>query len=83
MGAGQAQAVADALIAAGAPRSLPVLVVENASLPDSRRVACLLEDLPRISQYGLTGPAVIMLGRVFADAVSSTEHLPVSASKSA
>ena len=83
MGAGQAQAVADALIAAGAPRSLPVLVVENASLPDTRRVACLLEDLPRISQYGLTGPAVIMLGRVFVDAASTTEHLPISACKSA
>jgi uroporphyrin-III C-methyltransferase len=83
MGAGQAQAVADALIAAGAPRSLPVLVVENASLPESRRIACLLEDLPRISQYGITGPAVIMLGRVFADAVATTELLPISACKSA
>jgi uroporphyrin-III C-methyltransferase len=83
MGASQAEAVADALIAAGAPRDLPVLVVENASLPDSRRVACLLEDLPRISQHGLTGPAVIMLGRVFADVLATTEHLPVSACKSA
>ena len=83
MGASQAQAVADALIAAGAPRGLPVLVVENASLPDTHRVACLLEDLPRISQYGFTGPAVIMLGRVFAEALGATETLSNPASKSA
>jgi uroporphyrin-III C-methyltransferase len=83
MGAGLAQDVAAALIAAGAPRKLPVLVVENASLPDTRRIACTLEDLPQISQRGLTGPAVIMLGRVFAEALPATETLPVSACKSA
>jgi uroporphyrin-III C-methyltransferase len=83
MGAGLAQDVAAALIAAGAPRSLPVLVVENASLPDTRRIACTLENLPQVSQYGLTGPAVIMLGRVFAEALPATETLPVSACKSA
>ncbi|MGH8641424.1 MAG: SAM-dependent methyltransferase, partial [Burkholderiales bacterium] len=83
MGAGQAEAVAAALIAAGAPRDLPVLVVENASLPDTRRVACTLEDLPRISQHGLTGPTVIMLGRVFAEAPATAEAIPVPACKSA
>ena len=83
MGAGQADLVAAALIAAGAPRSLPVLVVENASLPDARRVACTLEDLPQISQHGLTGPTVIMLGRVFAEALAATETVPVSACRSA
>jgi uroporphyrin-III C-methyltransferase len=83
MGAGQAEAVAAALIAAGAPRGLPVLVVENASLPNARRIACTLEDLPRISQHGLTGPTVIMLGRVFAEALATTEAIPVSICKSA
>lgn len=83
MGAGQADMVAAALIAAGAPRSLPVLVVENASLPDTRRVACTLEELPRLPQYGLSGPTVIMLGRVFAEALAVTETFPVSACSSA
>ncbi|MBI2295400.1 MAG: uroporphyrinogen-III C-methyltransferase, partial [Betaproteobacteria bacterium] len=56
MGAGQAEAVAAALIAAGAPGDLPVLVVENATLPKARRFALTLKQLPRISQHGLTGP---------------------------
>lgn len=83
MGAGQAEAVAAALIAAGAKRVLPVLVVENASLPDARHVACTLEELPRISQLGLTGPTVIMLGHVFAEALATTAAIPVPACKSA
>ena len=66
MGAGQAEAVAAALIAAGAPRDLPVLVVESATLPQARRMPLTLEDLPQIARYGLTGPTLIMLGRVFA-----------------
>jgi len=71
MGAGQAGEITAALLAAGAPRDLPVLVVENASLPDSRRIALMLEELPRISQHGLTGPTVIMLGRVHAAALAA------------
>ncbi|MBI3916661.1 MAG: uroporphyrinogen-III C-methyltransferase [Betaproteobacteria bacterium] len=80
MGAGEAEAVATALIAAGAPRDLPVLVVENASLPDARRIALTLEYLPQLARYGLTGPTLIMLGRVFASALAAsreTGYLPV------
>jgi uroporphyrin-III C-methyltransferase len=83
MGAGQAAAVAAALIAAGAPRTLPVLVVENASLPDSRRIALTLAELPQISQLGVTGPAVIMLGRVFAAALAATEFASAPPCKTA
>jgi uroporphyrin-III C-methyltransferase len=83
MGAAQAEHVAAALIAAGAPRSLPVLVVENASLPDSRSFALTLDELPRITQHGLTGPAVIMLGRVFAAARAATEPASAPACKTA
>ena len=68
MGAGEAEAIAAALLAAGAPRDLPLLVVENASLPDTRRIALTLADLPQIAGYGLAGPVVIMLGEVFAGA---------------
>jgi uroporphyrin-III C-methyltransferase len=74
MGAGQAHAVADALIAAGAPRELPVLVVENASLPDSRRIALTLEELPEIARYGVTGPTLIMVGRAFGAALAAAEQ---------
>ena len=71
MGAGEAAAVATALIAAGAPRELPVLVVENASLPDSRRIALTLEELPEIARYGVTGPTLIMAGHTFAGALEA------------
>jgi siroheme synthase len=70
MGAGEAEAIAAALLEAGAPRDLPVLVVENATLPETRRIAFTLAALPRIADYGLTGPAVIMLGAVFAPALA-------------
>ena len=68
MGAGEAEAIATALLAAGARHDLPVLVVENATLPDTRRIALTLAELPRIAEHGLPGPVVIMLGAVFAAA---------------
>ncbi|HUF82227.1 MAG TPA: uroporphyrinogen-III C-methyltransferase [Burkholderiales bacterium] len=74
MGAGQAGKIAAALMASGLPRDLPVLVSENATLPEARRVALTLEELPEIARYGLTGPTLIMLGRAFAAAVAESER---------
>jgi len=72
MGAGHAEAVAAALMAAGAPRDLPVLVVENATLPATRRIALTLEELPRIAQHGFIGPTMIMIGRVYSQALAAS-----------
>ena len=72
MGAGEAEAITAALLGAGASPSLPVLVIENASLPQARRVALTLVELPGISAYGFEGPTVIMLGAVFASALAAT-----------
>ena len=72
MGAGQAREITAALLAAGAPRGSPVLVVENATLPEARRIALTLAELPRIAKSGITGPVVIMLGAVFAAASATT-----------
>jgi uroporphyrin-III C-methyltransferase len=84
MGAGQAKAIAAALLAAGAPRDLPVLVIENASLPTVRQVALTLADLPLISQQDFTGPALIMVGRVCAEALAESMELsPRAISRSA
>ena len=84
MGAGQAEAIAAALLAAGAARDLPVLVIENASLPTLRQVALTLADLPLIAQQDFAGPALIMVGRVYAEALAeSVEFLPRTVSKSA
>src|SRR5262245_50117101 len=58
MGAGEAEAITRALLAAGAPRDLPLLVVENATLPDARRVALTLGELPGIAAYDLNGPVL-------------------------
>ncbi len=40
--------------------------MENASLPQERRFALTLSELPRIAEVEISGPAVIMLGEVFA-----------------
>lgn len=74
MGAGQAQSISAALIAAGMPRELPVLVAENATLPQARRIALTLEELPEIARYGIIGPTVIMVGRAFAGVLAAAEQ---------
>ncbi len=74
MGAGQAEQVAAGLIAAGAPRGTPVLVAENATWPQARRIALTLEELPRIADYGISGPTLIMVGRAFAAALAASEE---------
>ncbi len=83
MGAGQAEAIASALLAAGAPRDLPVLVVENASLPAGRQFALTLAELPLIARQDFTGPALIMLGRVYAEARAESAELESRAWRSA
>lgn len=67
MGAGEAAAIATALIAAGKPVSTPVALVENASLSDSKIVSGVLDDLPRLAGACLGGPALILLGEVYRD----------------
>jgi uroporphyrin-III C-methyltransferase len=62
MGAGQARAIADALVAAGKSPTLPVAVVENASLPSARVLYATLGSLPEIVNVGMTGPAIIFVG---------------------
>lgn len=66
MGAGQAVEIAAALLATGVSPAMPVVVVENASLPQERRFALTLSELPHIAEVEIGGPAVIMLGEVYA-----------------
>ncbi len=65
MGVGEAAAVAASLQAAGKGAGTPVVVVENASLPNARSFYTTLADLPRISEAQLEGPALILLGPQF------------------
>lgn len=66
MGVGQAAEIAAALLAAGVSAATPAVIVENASLPRERRFALTLSELPHIAEAGISGPAVIMLGEVYA-----------------
>ncbi len=67
MGAGEADAIAQALIAAGKPSATPVALVENASLPTVRAFAGTLAQLPTLAARCGGGPVAILLGEVARD----------------
>jgi len=71
MGIGEATAITAALLALGKPGSLPVVAVENASLPRSRRWCTTLAALPKLAEEAFSGPVVLLLGEVFAEAAGS------------
>jgi len=78
MGAGQAAEIAAALLARGVAAQTPLVIVENASLPNARRFFMQLSELPHAAQLGLSGPALIMLGKVFAQcAARADEDIPL------
>ncbi|MBI4207876.1 MAG: uroporphyrinogen-III C-methyltransferase [Betaproteobacteria bacterium] len=74
MGAGQAAEIAAALIAQGVARDTPTAIVENATLPQARRFVMPLSELAGAGELGISGPAVIMLGAVFAASLAATEE---------
>jgi siroheme synthase len=74
MGAGEAQMITSALLREGLPETTPVVIVENASLPDFRRFSLVLRDLPRVADLGLSGPSTIMLGAVYADVAAAASE---------
>lgn len=65
MAAGQAQAIAQVLIAEGKPASTPVAIVESASLPEERRIFTTLGVLRGGHLPSMSGPAVLCVGEVF------------------
>ena len=65
MGLTTAPMLAERLVAAGRTPSTPVLVVENASRSDERRVLTRLAELPKAAA-GLDGPALLVIGEVAA-----------------
>jgi len=66
MGIGEAPAIAASLLAHGKPRSLPVALVENASLPDERIVHTTLAQLPGLDTREFRGPTLLLIGPQFA-----------------
>jgi uroporphyrin-III C-methyltransferase len=71
MGAGDAAAITEALLARGKRASTPVAIVENASLPEARTLYGTLEGLPALAAQIGGGPALIVLGEVLSEAVSA------------
>ena len=68
MGKAAAPEVSARLIAAGLPAETPVVLVENASLPEERHFAARLDLLPLAARTALgEGPAVILIGQAVAE----------------
>lgn len=65
MGVSTAPAIAARLIAAGRAASTPVLITENASLTNERRIVSTLGGLAKAVE-GLEGPAILIIGEVAA-----------------
>lgn len=63
MGAREAHRVADTLLARGCHRDTPVLLVENASLPQMRALDGRLGDLARLAATLSDGPTLILMGK--------------------
>jgi uroporphyrin-III C-methyltransferase len=77
MGAGQAEMIVQALRAHGMRVSTPVALIENASLPDRRQFRTTLRDLPHlVATLELAGPALIMIGEVYAAARAESGRPP-------
>lgn len=80
MGLTTAPMLAQRLIGAGRAGSTPVLIVENASRPDERRLLTRLAELPKAAA-GLDGPALLVIGEVAA--LAEVEPIIASASDAA
>jgi len=71
MGAGDAAAIAQALLGAGKSASTPVAIVENTSLEAAQIHRGTLVELPELGARLGGGPALIVLGEVLSEAVSA------------
>ena len=78
MAAGQAASIASTLIDHGLSADMPVLIVENASLPQMTTMATTLDALRSITErmtHG--GPALLMIGRVFQRELDAQDAMSV------
>jgi uroporphyrin-III C-methyltransferase len=77
MGVAEVERIAAELIAAGRSTGTPVVVVQNASLPDSRRLVGTLGTLAALAQALGDGPTLILLGETYRELAQS--RLPLAA----
>jgi uroporphyrin-III C-methyltransferase len=78
MGAGEAAAIANTLMARGVPGRRPVALVENASLPDEARHVARLDRLGELAARLGGGPAIIVLGEVLRSLAADKAAAPAA-----
>lgn len=71
MAAGEAQAVSDALIANGVPPMRPAVILENASSAQRKIIPATVGDLFNAAQHVGEGPALVMVGEVYANVAAA------------
>ena len=75
MGARTLPKVAQALLAAGMPAATPTIAVENATLPNERRIRRTLADIAQaVAAAGVEGPTLTLIGEVVA--LAEAEAVP-------
>ncbi len=79
MAAGEAQAVSAALMANGVPASRPLVIVENASSVQRKIIRTSVGKLSAAAQNLGAGPALVMVGEVYADVVTPGLEWPQAA----
>jgi len=83
MAASDAQGVKEALLRAGLRADTPVAIAENVSLPSSALFAGALDQLPQLAARLSGGPALMLIGELFAALQAARDLAPSSASQSA
>jgi siroheme synthase len=78
MGAGEAHAIATALLSAGKAAGTPIALIEDASLPATTVQFTTLAELPQLATRG--GPTLILLGEVYGEALRALAELRERAS---
>jgi siroheme synthase len=59
--------VAQALLAAGMPAAMPAIAVENATLPNERRIRRTLGEIAAaVAEAAVAGPTLTLIGEVVA-----------------
>jgi uroporphyrin-III C-methyltransferase/precorrin-2 dehydrogenase/sirohydrochlorin ferrochelatase len=77
-------AFARAAIAAGLDRTTPAVAVVNATRPDEAVITATIAELPdRLAAAAIAGPAVVMIGRVFAHTAVADETNAAAAGQTA
>lgn len=79
MAAGEAQAVSAALMDNGVPPSRPAVIVENASSTQRKVIPAHVGNLAAAAQYLGAGPALVMVGEVYAGVLAEGFEWPVVA----